>query len=434
MISLPHQFFYFIILGLAGTLFLGSAQADPQQISTATEDTASKGNSSRLACQPCAINFGKVAIGKSKVLPVVLKNGGKAKITISAKEKEPAWISPSLKLPYTLKPGGEVKFHLVYTPLDGRKLSGHLAYKSSAGNHLVAIALRGESTSGGTLAATPSFLNFGSVAVGNASTLNQTIKNVGTASVTISQVTEAGSGFSMGAVTTPLTLAPGHSVTVSVHFDPQKAATYSGSLVVLSSATNYRMAVTESGTGTASSGSLSISPSSVSFGNVAVGSSVTKSLTLTANGTGTTINSDALSNAEYSISGISLPMKLAAGKSVTFKATFSPQTSGQANGTLALTSSNATARASLTGTGTGGSKHSVSLSWNPDSSSVSGYNVYRGAKSGGPFSKLTSSVDTATDYLDTNVAAGGTYYYEVTAVSEQGKESRPTAPVKATVP
>lgn len=282
--------------------------------------------------------------------------------------------------------------------------------------------------------ASPAYMNFGSIAVGNTSTLNQTIRNVSSTPITIEQMTEAGNGFSLGGISTPLTLAPGHSVTVSVQFDPQKATTYTGSLIVLSSASNYRLAVTESGTATASSGGLSISPASVSFGNVAVGSSATKSLTVTANGTGTTINSDALSNAEYSISGISLPLKLAAGKSATFQATFTPQTAGHAAATLSVTSSNSNAKVSLTGTGTGGSQHSVSLSWNPDNSTVAGYNVYRSTKSAGPYSKLTASVDTATEYLDSNVTAGDTYYYEVTAVSEQGKESSPTSPVEATIP
>jgi len=149
-----------------------------------------------------------------------------------------------------------------------------------------------------------------------------------------------------------------------------------------------------------------------------------------------TINSDAISSAEYTISGLSLPLKLGAGKSVSFQATFRPQTAGTANGNASFTvaSPSSTIKAALSGTGTGGSQRSVTLSWKPESTPVAGYNVYRAAKKTGPYSKLTSPLDTATDYLDTNVTAGSTYYYEVTAVNDQGLESARTAPIGATIP
>jgi hypothetical protein len=383
------------------------------------------------------MNFGKVRIGQSKALPVVLTNEGHAPITISSKTKRAAWISPSgLALPYTLLPGGRVKFHLVYRPGDTRRVNGHIAYQSNAVNNFLPIAVTGETFTGtaGSLTASPARLDFGSVAVGGSVTKSQTITNVGNAGVTINQVSEAGTGFSIGSVTTPQTLAPGHSVTFTVHFTPQKAVTDSGSLIVLSSATNYRLSVVETGTGT-TGGSVSITPTSLSFGNVSLGSKETKTVTLTAHGASMSIKSDALSSSEYSISGISLPLQLAAGKSVSFQATFAPQAAGTANASLSFTvaSPNSTVQAALSGTGTKGTSHSVSLSWQADPSPVAGYNVYRSAKSNGSYVQLTS-LDTSTDYVDTSVASGDTYYYEVTAVNDQGVESKPSKPVGATIP
>jgi hypothetical protein len=382
------------------------------------------------------MDFGKVRVGGSKALPVVLTNQGRTPIRISAQDKRAPWVSRrGLVLPYTLLPGGRVRFHLVYSPRDAQRVVGRIAYRSDASNGILPISVTAESSTGGTLAATPAYLNFGNVAAGKTSTLNQTIKNVGKESVSIEQVSEAGSGFTVENLSMPQVLEPGHSVTFSVKFDPQKATNYAGSLVLLSNATNYRLSVSESGTGT-SAGSVSISPASLAFGNVAVGSSETKTLTLKANGASVTIKSDALSSSEYSISGLSLPLELGAGKSVTFQARFSPQTSGAANGKLSLTvaSPTSTIQATLSGTGTTGAQHSVRLSWSADRSSVAGYNVYRGSKANGSYNRLTSSLDTATDYLDTSVTAGDTYYYEVTAVNERGEESAPSKPVEASVP
>jgi Abnormal spindle-like microcephaly-assoc'd, ASPM-SPD-2-Hydin len=401
----------------------------------AQDGTDSRHSAGPLVCQPCKMDFGKVKVGETKALPVVLSNQGRVPVTISLKEKNAPWVSPhGLSLPYKLLPGGRVKFHLIYTPRDGRAVNGHITYHSNAGNHLLPISVTAQS-SAGTLSANPLRLDFGNVAVGSTASKSQTITNTGSASVMISQITESGSGYSVSNVTTPLTLAPGHSVTFSVQFTPPSASYDSASLIALSNATNYRMSVVETGTGTAG-GTVSISPASLSFGNVAVGASKSKTLTLTANGAAMTIKSDALNTPEYSISGLSLPLKLGAGKSVSFQATFTPQAAGGANAnlSLAVTNPSATIKAALSGTGTAAPQHSVNLSWTPDSSPVAGYNVYRSGKTGGPYVKLNSPVDTATAYLDTSVASGNTYYYEVTAVNDQGAESNPSKPVGATIP
>jgi hypothetical protein len=78
--------------------------------------------------------------------------------------------------------------------------------------------------------------------------------------------------------------------------------------------------------------------------------------------------------------------------------------------------------------------HSVSLTWNPSTSTnISGYNVYRAGASGGPYTKLNSSLLAATSLLDSNVVAGQTYYYVATAL--QGTtESTYSNQAKAIVP
>jgi hypothetical protein len=80
--------------------------------------------------------------------------------------------------------------------------------------------------------------------------------------------------------------------------------------------------------------------------------------------------------------------------------------------------------------------HSIDLLWGAPSSStvaISGYNVYRGDLSAGPFSRLNgSSPLSTTSYEDTTVYGGTTYYYEVKSVDSSGVESPPAGPVPAT--
>ena len=82
--------------------------------------------------------------------------------------------------------------------------------------------------------------------------------------------------------------------------------------------------------------------------------------------------------------------------------------------------------------GTGAVQHTVDLSWNPSSSTVAGYNLYRGGVSGGPYTKINSS--TLASYIDTSVQSGQTYYYVTTAVDSNGVESGYSNEASALVP
>ena len=77
----------------------------------------------------------------------------------------------------------------------------------------------------------------------------------------------------------------------------------------------------------------------------------------------------------------------------------------------------------------------VTLSWaapaSDGGSRVTGYNVYKGTKSGGETGPVNgSSLVTATGYKVTGLVNGTTYYFRVTAVNEAG-EGKPSAEAKA---
>jgi fibronectin type 3 domain-containing protein len=77
----------------------------------------------------------------------------------------------------------------------------------------------------------------------------------------------------------------------------------------------------------------------------------------------------------------------------------------------------------------------VSLSWTASTSSVVGYNVYRGTASGGPYStKLTSSPVNDTNFVDSSVQSSSTYYYVATAVDSDSVESTYSNQAKAVIP
>ena len=65
---------------------------------------------------------------------------------------------------------------------------------------------------------------------------------------------------------------------------------------------------------------------------------------------------------------------------------------------------------------------SAVLNWSASPDAVSGYHVYRAGAAGGPFSRLTASLVTATNFAETNPSPGASYYM-VRAVKLQTNSS-----------
>jgi hypothetical protein len=285
------------------------------------------------------------------------------------------------------------------------------------------------------LTANPVTLTFPSVQVGNSASLSETLTNTGGTTVAISQANESGSSAFLfsGLNNFPINLTPNQSVTFTVTFTPPSAVPLTGSLSVTSNASNSTTAIALSGSGTAA-GTLAVSPSSLSFGSVVVGSGASLSGTLTASGAPVTVTSDSLSNTEFALSGFS-GATIAAGQSVPFTVTFTPKLSGATSASLSFLSnaSNSPAVQTMSGSGTAPLQHLVNLSWAGSTTAVA-YNVYRGTTSGGPYSKINSSLDGTTAFTDNTVTSGLTYYYVATAVDSSSNESGYSNQTQAVIP
>jgi hypothetical protein len=83
-----------------------------------------------------------------------------------------------------------------------------------------------------------------------------------------------------------------------------------------------------------------------------------------------------------------------------------------------------------------GNSHAVTVNWVVSTSSnVAGYNIYRGATSSPPYTKLNPTPVVGTTFTDSTVQAQQTYYYVATAVDTSGNESAYSSPpAQAVVP
>jgi hypothetical protein len=388
-----------------------------------------------LTSQPGTLSFGNVLEGQAKTLSFTLTNTSASPMAIAKISKSaPGFSANGLRLPVTIGPHQSIAVSITFAPRNSNAVRGNFWFDSSTAIGLGRVLVTGTGLTSGALISTPSTVSFGTVPVGAFLTLTETIRNTSRSNVTILQTSASGGPFSISGITTPMTLTPAESVTFRAGFHPTVVGTAAGSVRVISTATHSSLIVPLSGTGT-TPGRLSLSPTVLNFGNVAVGSSNSQTATLTAKGAKVTISSDTSSSAEFAVSGLSLPMTLAAGKSASFSVTFRPQMSGTANASLSIGNSASAVPMieSLSGTGTAAPAHSVALSWKASTSTVVAYNVYRGSQSGGPYANVASG-DANTTFTDGSVQAGQTYYYVVTAVDASGAESVHSNQVQALIP
>jgi hypothetical protein len=397
-------------------------------------------NSEPVTARPSMVSFGQIAVGATSTVPVVLTNARSWQVTLSSLQTSGSGFSiTGPTLPLALGVGQSVTVNVAFTPQSAGTAGGSLLVSGPG----LAIPLTGTGTAPtahatpavpGQLTANPASLAFGSAQVGSRLTLMESLTNTGGSSVTISQATATGTGFSISGLNVPLVLNPGASVTFSAVFAPQSAVNATGGITVGSNASNSTLTVSLSGAGTAQ-GQLTLIPTALNFGNATVGTSVSQTSSLSAGGASVTVSSASLSSAEFSLTGISFPVTIAAGQSVPVTMTFSPQASGSASGVLSVASnaSNAPTQ-SLSGVGVAPAQHSVSLSWTDTNSGIAGYNVYRSNASGGPFTQINSGLDTAAAYSDSSVVAGQTYYYVTTAVNDSGAESAYSNEAQGVIP
>jgi len=244
--------------------------------------------------------------------------------------------------------------------------------------------------SSGALTANSSSINFGSVAVGSNASQSLVLTNMGSTAITISQLTISNGAFSLSNVTLPISVGPGQNATATLQFTPKVAGPVTGNLTVVNSASS---AVDVSLAGTGTQAQISLIPSSVSFGAVAVGTSNSQTINVINQGSSSlTLTQAGVSGVGFKISGITVPTTITAGASTTFNAVFGPTSTGNMSGSISLTSDASSSPLSVPLSGTG---ISTALVLTPTPNSVAFGNV--------PLNSTSSQSVTLTNTGNSNI-------------------------------
>lgn len=389
-----------------------------------------------LAISPTNLNFGKVAIGSSRSQSVTITNSSDAILTITrASVTGRGFGLKAPSLPMTLGAGQSAMFTTTFAPDEAGNSSGSVliarsqvssTQSQSGGTSATSVPPRQAviAITGSGVPVTPSI---------TAQPASQTVMAGQIATFIVTASGEAPIEYQWLKNGTPI-----NGATSPSYNTPATTASDSGSqfTVVVGNSTGTVTSSTATLIVTVA-GHLRASTTNLNFGKITVGSGNILPVTLTNTGsTSISVSNVAISGAGVSTGGVSSGLTLAAGNFTVLNVTFAPSAAGALNGSVTV-ASNATdpmTTISLSGDAVQPVSHSVTLSFTPNSSNVTGYNIYRSSMSSGPYTKLNSPLITSTTYADTTVVANQTYFYVGTSVDSTGDETADSNQVSATIP
>jgi hypothetical protein len=316
-------------------------------VGSATAPVTGTGVVSSVTLTPSPLAFPSTAVGTSASLTLTVTNSGTVAVDASSASfggANPTDFALGANTCTTaLAPGSACTRVVTFAPTSVGAKSATLGTAGAS------VSLAG--TAINPLVISPSSANFGTVGVGTTSSaIAFTVTNVGSAATALPAATVTGTDAAQfplpgtGSCVGASTLAAGASCTVNGTFAPSSAGTKNATLSVGTATTAL--------TGTGQVGSLTVTPSSLSFPNTPAGSTATLSLTVTANsGVAVVVPAPTFSGSnpgEFGLSSSTCPTPLPSGASCNLVIRFAPTSAGTKNATLSLSSSTV----SLTGTAT----------------------------------------------------------------------------------
>jgi hypothetical protein len=386
-----------------------------------------------LVTTPGTITFGNLQVGDTASAKVSVSNRGTQAIQISSLAVSGEFFSlrHELNLPTTLLPGNTYQLTVQFAPGATGAASGDLTIFGnpfSASSSVVHL-------SGTGMANVP--------LIRALSCSKAIVIGPGTDACVVTLSANAppgGVNISLSSTNPAVQVPPSLTVplnSTSANFDATVSTIASAQPTTLTASTGTSSAAFTLQM-SAPASTLTANSATISFGNVALNTPATQSLTLTSIGTiPVTINAATVSGPGFTAAGIAFPQTLSPGQTATIEVQFEPAVTGTANGALFIASNSigdGTITIPLTGSGV---PLGVRLTWDaPDSldDPIVGYKIYRTTRGSPQYQLLSQSVSSALSFVDGTVQGGLSYEYYVTSVDASGLESTPSNVADVVVP
>lgn len=294
------------------------------------------GNAAEVSLSPNNINFSGQEVGTSSApVPVTLTNAGNETLTITSITSS-AGFSQTNNCGSSVPAQSNCTINVTFTPTVMGQFQGQVLVTDNAPDSPEQVSLTGVGVAP-QVSLAPGNLVFTAQDIFSTSAQQTvTLTNTGTATLLFTSIVAAGDYQQTNNCGT--SLPAGGNCSIYVTFTPSILGSDNNSLTFTDNALDSPETVPLSGTGVTSS--LSFSPSSLSFGPQAVGTtSPPQNITLTNLGASTlNISSIVSSNSDFSESDNCVP-SVPAGGFCTLSITFTPSQSNPENGNITITDS-----------------------------------------------------------------------------------------------
>jgi hypothetical protein len=280
---------------------------------------------------------------------------------------------------------------------------------------------------------TPDAVTFQDVPVGDTYTQHVRLTNIGENTLQIRKITASNANFQITGILLPVVVAHGTSESFTISFRSKAEGRADGQIAIFTNSSDAPVVLTVRASTVKVQNELTASEAAIDFEDVAVGTTGKQEVSLTNSGArDLTISGMSVTGADFSASGTTA-VRLTPGQSVTVGVNFAPKSAGRRSGQLIISSTEGSSLLiPLTATGAESSRSSVKLNWEESPLTVAGYVVYRSTDSSGPYTRISQAA--SSEYVDTGLPVGHTYYYVVTSLDANDVESEYSSPISATVP
>ncbi len=326
----------------AATVTVSSDDSDEPALTVNLSGEGTNPATPEITLSDTTLSLGSVSVGSSGNGIFSIRNdGGIALIVPSiASDNAVFTVSPNTA---SIAPGDSQLVTVTFAPLAAGAQSGVISISSGdLDEGLVTVAVSGTGVASAepeiTLSATT--LSFGTATIGSSGNASFSIKNDGTATLTVSGITSDNAVFTLSPASAAL--APGDSQLVSVIFAPVAAGAQSATITIVSDDSDEpSLAVAASGSGTLPPApEIALTATSLSLGTVTTGSTSNGTFSILNFGTAT-LNASSITsdNPVFTVSPASA--NIAAGDSQLVTVTFAPTAAGPQSGTVTIASNDA---------------------------------------------------------------------------------------------
>lgn len=371
-----------------------------------------------FGASPSSITFPDIPVGQqSGTMAATLSNPTTKGIYLSApKLSDAADFTTSNNCNGFLQPGLNCTITFTFTPQSSGQITATLSIADLDNQqNPVVIALSGQGTSTQTsLSLSPTTLNFGSLSVGATSTMTIALQNSSASAVPIQGATVSGTGFTLSSDGCGASIAASSTCQYGITAAPAVTGQLSGSLTVASGTpnvtavhpfviTNRSAQLTAIATG--GTGTETLTPASVNFGNVYLSSVGTQVVTFTNNGSQpVTISGTTIMPSDFKVVGTTCGTQVAAKGSCTYTLTFQSIAYITQVGTFTVQDGSSNPSVALTATGVQDPTGAVTLL--PNSLIFS--DQVAGAPSSTQRLNITNSSTASIQILSTDISAVNT--------------------------